>query len=234
MKEGGYSFSLQRCKPLGNIASLEIAMDAHMNELTVLTQMTLSWFVVCTAPRHEKRVAERISDHGLEVFLPVAKVRREWNKRRPVELEMPLFSGYVFARVDHGRRGTILATPGVTAIVGNRREALTVPDDEMNALRTGLSLYAPEPHSPLAVGDRVRIQAGPLAGLEGILIRKKSTVRVVITVKAIMRAVSLEIDATHLTPIREGCPSLSVQGTMAGRECAGRGTRFDSMSIAQP
>jgi transcription antitermination factor NusG len=152
-----------------------------------------NWFAVHTIPRHEKRVREQMADRRIETFLPVYHEERRWKKRVPVTLELPLFPTYIFVRVARNSVGAILGTPGVLSIVGNGRQPLPVSEPEMESLRTGLHLHAARPHPNLALGDRVRIKAGSLAGLEGVMIRWKNNCRVVLAMEMIMQCVSVEI-----------------------------------------
>jgi transcription antitermination factor NusG len=161
------------------------------------------WFAVWTAPRHEKRVSERMTDRSIEVYLPVYTTERQWKKRAPINLELPLFPGYVFVRIPRNARGKVLDTPGVYSIVGNGKQALPVPDTDIEALRSGLHLRKAEPHPYLTVGERVSIRKGALAGLEGVLVRQKSQFRVVLTVETIMQAISVEVDLEDLVRVQE-------------------------------
>jgi len=70
-----------------------------------------------------------------------------------------------------------------------------------DALRKGVEA---EPHPYLKVGAKVRIRSGPLAGLQGILLRRKGKPRVVVSVDLIMRSIAIDIDATEIEPLREG------------------------------
>ncbi|SEB39431.1 UpxY family transcription antiterminator [Terriglobus roseus] len=166
----------------------------------------LRWFAVCTLPRHEKRVAELIGLRRIESFLPVYQQEREWKKRVPVVLELPLFPTYVFARIRQSQRGSILGIPGVLSIVGNRRQSLSIPDTEIDLLRAGLEMRSVEPQPYLAIGENVRIKRGPLFGYEGLLIRKKNELRVVISVELIQQSISVEVDEADLealsTPVK--------------------------------
>ena len=58
-----------------------------------------------------------------------------------------------------------------------------------------------EPHPYLVVGERVRIKQGPLADFEGVLLRKKGTLRVVISLEMIMKSIAIEVDVTDVEPI---------------------------------
>ena len=159
------------------------------------------WFAVYTAPNHEKRVAEMITTREIETFLPLYRTTRQWKKRPPVTLELPLFPSYLFVRVAHRERGPVLSTPGVLSFVGNGKHAVSVPDCEIDALRSGIEQYPAEPHSCLAVGESVRVTSGPFAGYTGTLVRNKTGARVVLTIDAIMQGVAVEIDSSILESV---------------------------------
>ena len=132
------------------------------------------WFAVYTTPRHEKHVSEILADRQIETFLPLYRSTRHWQKSRPVVLDLPLFPAYVFVRITRHARGAVLGTPGVLSIVGSSKESWPLPDLEIEALRSGLLERKIEPHPYLVVGERVRIKAGMMAGVEGVLVRKKN------------------------------------------------------------
>jgi transcription antitermination factor NusG len=158
------------------------------------------WFAVYTTPRHEKHVSEILAERQIETFLPLYRTTRQWQKSRPVVLELPLFPTYVFVRIARQARGTVLGTPGVLSIVGSSREPWPLPDFEIEALRLGIHERKVEPHPYLTVGERVRIKAGVMTGVEGIWVRKKADFRVVVTLDTIMRSVAVEVDADDIEP----------------------------------
>jgi transcription antitermination factor NusG len=147
------------------------------------------WFAVYTTPRHEKHVSELLAERQIETFLPLYKTTRQWQKSRPVVLDLPLFPTYVFVRIARQSRVAILGTPGVLSIVGSS-----------NALRSGLRERKIEPHPYLVVGERVRIMTGVMAGVEGVLVRKKNDLRVVLSLDTIMRSVAVEVNADDIEP----------------------------------
>ena len=140
-----------------------------------------NWFVVFTTPCHEKRVAQHFGLREIEFFLPLYHVTRRWNNGCTMNLEVPLFPSYIFARIDRQERVRVLEVPGVHSFVGNRREISAISDSYIASLREGIQLHKIEPHPYLVVGERVRIKNGPMTGLEGILIRKKNNFRVVLS-----------------------------------------------------
>jgi transcription antitermination factor NusG len=139
-----------------------------------------------------------LTERGIETFLPLYRAARQWKKSCPVVLELPLFPTYVFVRVPRQARGAVLGTPGVLSIVGSSKEAWALPDLEIEALRRGMQTCKVEPHPYLKVGEKVRVKTGVMAGAEGILVRKKNEFRVVLAFDAIMRSVSVEVDADDL------------------------------------
>jgi transcription antitermination factor NusG len=162
---------------------------------------TARWFALYTTPRHEKHVSEMLAQRQIEAFLPLYRTTRRWKKSRPVVLDLPLFPTYVFVRIAREARGAVLGVPGVLSIVGSGREPWPLPDPEIEAIRLGLEMCKIEPHPYLAVGERVRIKAGVMTGVEGVLIRKKNDFRVVISLDAIMRSVAVEVDADDIEPV---------------------------------
>lgn len=159
------------------------------------------WFAAYTAPRHEKHVSELLARRQIETFLPLYRTARQWKKSRPVVLELPLFPTYVFIRITRRARGSVLGVPGVLSIVGSAREPWPLPDLEIEALRSATELGMVKPHAYLKVGERVRIKAGVMKGVEGVLIRKKNEFRVVLSLDTIMRSVAVEVDAEDIESI---------------------------------
>lgn len=159
------------------------------------------WFAVYTASRHEKKLAVHLSTRHIEHFLPLYRSLRKWKDGSKVNVELPLFPNYIFVRIARRDRLRVLQVPGVLSIAGAGREPSPLPDDEIEALRRGIGLSRIEPHPYLVIGQKVRINAGPLIGMEGILVRKKSSLRVVITLSLIMQSVAVELDAEDLDPI---------------------------------
>jgi transcription antitermination factor NusG len=156
------------------------------------------WFAVYTTPRHEKAVAKHFEFRRIESFLPLYMEEHRWRNGCKVNVEQPLFPGYIFARIGRAGSTQVLSVPGVVLIVGSRREPTALPDFEIEALRSGLHLRKFEPHPYLVVGEKARIKSGSLAGMVGVLARKKNNLRVVLTLELIMRSVAVEVDADEL------------------------------------
>jgi transcription antitermination factor NusG len=160
------------------------------------------WFAVYTTCRHEKRVAQHFAQREIECYLPIYRTHRRWKGRPVVTLDLPLFPGYLFVRIDPPKRVSVLQVPGVLSLVGGMGTQYNpLPEFEIEALRNGLDPFRAEPHPLLLTGQRVRICKGALAGIEGIVVRKKNNLRVVLTLDLIMQSISLEVDGDDLETV---------------------------------
>lgn len=159
------------------------------------------WFAIHTISRHEKRVAEHLTVRRLETFLPLYSSMRRWKNGCRVKVELPLFPCYLFVRLSRQDKSCALQIPGVLSFVGVAGRPAALAESEIDALRSGIQALNCEPHPYLVVGERVRIKKGPLAGFEGILVRKKGALRVVISLNLILRSIAIEVDAADVEPI---------------------------------
>lgn len=159
---------------------------------------TPQWHALYTRHQHEKPIARILSSKGHEVFLPLYAVARRWQDRTK-HLCLPLFPCYVFIRGGLDRQHQILSTPGVFTVVGWAGHPACIPESQIQGLRQmAESSTRFEPHPYLACGDRVRIKSGTLQGLEGILVRKKNTSRLVVSLEMLGRSAAVEIDSSCL------------------------------------
>ncbi len=160
------------------------------------------WFAVYTSPRHEKRVGQYLVIREIEHYLPLYNVRRRWKDGSLVTLDLPLFPGYLFVRIDRSERVRVLEVPGVVSMVGGTgRLPASLPESDIEALRSGLPLRCARPHPLLTVGHRARIRSGALAGMSGVILRQKSSLRVVLTVDLLQQSVSVEVDESEIEPL---------------------------------
>ena len=138
--------------------------------------------------------------HAIEHFLPVTKNKRRWKNGCSVIVEEPLFPGYLFVRIDRSERTQVLSVPGVHSIVGTGKDPIALPQFEIEALRKSVDFLKMEPHPYLSVGERATILRGPLAGMMGIVTRKKNGLRFILSLDLIMKSVAVELDAADLEP----------------------------------
>jgi len=160
----------------------------------------MAWYALQVRTRFEKVVARNLQGKGYEEFLPVYRRTSRWSDRTK-KIELPLFPGYVFCRFDPSDRLPILTIPGVIAVVGFGKKIVPVDDSELNAIRAlSKSGTHYEPWPFLEAGQRVRVDEGPLAGIEGIVMEFKNRCRLVISLNILQRSVAVEIDRGCLKP----------------------------------
>jgi transcription antitermination factor NusG len=159
------------------------------------------WHAIYTSPRHEKRVHEHLSHRNIETFLPLYRTVHRWKNGCRPTVELPLFPGYLFVKIGPRQRVPVLGVPGVLSFVGTRAEPAQLSDFEIETLRSGLHLKKFAPYRDLVMGEKVRIKAGPLTGLAGVLVRTSNGPRVVLTLDLIQQSVAVELDAADVEPL---------------------------------
>src|SRR2546423_5267747 len=164
-----------------------------------LRQLQWPWFAVLARTGREKSTTLLLENLGYQCFLPVSKSRRQWSDRIK-ELDVPLFPGYLFCRMNPHNRLPVLQTPGVIQIVGVGKSPIPVEEEEIAAIqraeKSGLSVM-PWPY--LKVGYVARIEDGPLSGLSGIIVKIKSGLKLVLSVTLLQRSVAVEVDRNWLS-----------------------------------
>jgi transcription antitermination factor NusG len=162
-----------------------------------------NWYAIHTRHQHEKTIGHHLQQLGFDVFVPLYRAVHQWKDRRK-QLDLPLFPCYVFFAGDLSRRFEILNTPGVFSLVASAGKPAIIPQAELEAVRTAAAIpERVEPHDYWQCGERVRIMGGAMAGLEGLVARKKDSVRVVLSVEILCRSVAVEVPETLLE--RVGC-----------------------------
>jgi len=153
-----------------------------------------SWFALYVKPRHEKNVSSILRGKGYEELVPL------YARKTPARIsELPLFPGYVFCRFNAQHRLPILTVPGVFSIVGFGGTAVPVENGEIAALQRVVQSGLPrQPWPELPAGRIVSVAAGPLEGLEGVVMNHRSGSRLLISVSLLQRSVAVEVDRAWL------------------------------------
>ena len=161
----------------------------------------LRWYALRTRSRHEKIVRDQLASQGIEPLLPTVKRLSQWKDRKK-EVEVPLFSGYCFVRFAADHKLPVLKTIGVVDIVGAGHNPEPIADEEIAALRILMASVLPyDSHPYLHEGMMVEVIRGPLQGVRGILLRKEARHRLVLGVRLIQQAASVEIDTQDVLAI---------------------------------
>lgn len=159
------------------------------------------WFALSVRSRHEKIVATYLEGMGYPRYLPLYRSQHAWSDRVK-DLDLPLFAGYVFSQFDPVRRLPILTIPGVLSVVSFGQGPQPVDSAELDAIRRISESGVPaEPWPFLKVGQRIRVERGPLAGIEGVLVQMRSQSRIVVSLSLLQRSVVTTIDRDCISPI---------------------------------
>jgi transcription antitermination factor NusG len=182
---------------LDRAESVGVAQPSTME----INQSTLQWFALRVKSRHEKTVALAARNKGFEEFLPLYRWRQTWSDRSKW-VEMPLFPGYVFCRLDSSHRLPLLTIPGVLNFVSFGKTPVAIDDTEIASVQAAVrSDLVTEPCSFVEGGQRVRIHRGPLAGTEGILIDAAKRQQVVVSLTILRRSIAVNIDSQWVEPL---------------------------------
>ena len=165
-----------------------------------MTDLNRRWFALYTKVRLERMTAAALRSSGFEEFCPLRRTRQRWSDRIK-ERAIPLFSRYIFCRFNLQDRQQVITTPGVEYIVGIGKIPVPVHDAEIAALEAVMKTGTAQPWPYLQTGQWIRIEAGALAGLEGILVDFRGSRRLITSVTFLQHSVAVEIDRLDVTPI---------------------------------
>jgi transcriptional antiterminator RfaH len=172
------------------VASLEDGMSMRNQQWP--------WYAILTKTGRERNAMLLLENSGFECYLPVSKSSRRWSDRTK-KIDVPLFPGYLFCRMNPNDRLPVLITPGVVLIVGRGKTPIPIEEHEITAIQrvstSGLSTMS-WPY--LQVGQMARIEEGPLQGMTGIVVRIKSGLKLVLSVQLLQRSIAVEIDRSWI------------------------------------
>jgi transcription antitermination factor NusG len=169
---------------------------AAVYPLHALLAMTLTpdWFAVQVRAGREQLSARHLQQRGYEVFLPCCVERRRRSDRIK-KISRALFPGYLFCRLNAGVYAKIVTTPGFVRIVGGAAGPLPVSGDEIDALqRLVQTPLTADPWPFVEIGQRVRVEVGPLRGAEGIVLSTRNQHRLILSISILQRSVAVELD----------------------------------------
>lgn len=159
----------------------------------------LPWYGLRVKSRHEQVAATVLRGRGYEPFLPSYRVRRRWTDRIK-NTELPLFPGYVFCRMDVADRLPVLTSTGVVGIVGIGKMPEPIEEREIAAIWAVMRSGVPAMPWPFVrAGDSVRVEFGPLRGVQGVVESFNDHQRLVVSLTLMQRSISVELDPAWVT-----------------------------------
>lgn len=134
------------------------------------------WLVLYSKPRAEKKTAKVLEKYGFEVYCPLKKTRRKWSDRWKW-VEQPLFTSYLFIRIEEERREEVFVVPSIVRYMFWLGKPAEVKDEEIAHLRRWLGEFDHEAiEVRLQSEDKVRVKSGPLIDNTGIVVETKGKV----------------------------------------------------------
>jgi transcriptional antiterminator NusG len=173
------------------------------NMAPIIASGTENWYAVHTRARHERAVAHRLRELGVNTFLPLVSEVHRWSDRRK-SVEVPLFGCYVFVKLPQTGedRLRVLRIDGVFKFVGVRGVGTPIAEAQIDAVRTLIGQQLPwSSHPFLQIGQRVRVRGGALDGVEGILLSRNDDNTLVVSIDAIQRSLAVRIQGYDLEPV---------------------------------
>jgi transcription antitermination factor NusG len=160
----------------------------------------LKWFAFYTAPRAEKKIADRLAKLNIEHYLPLLKTLRQWSDRKKMVIE-PLFKSYIFIRLPEQDIRNILPVEGIIKVINFGGIPQSIPEEQLSYLKLLLeNPDAIEIHNTISIGDKVKVTQGPLTGVEGVLL-KNAEKNFIVNIDIVGHSVSVYINPVFLRKI---------------------------------
>lgn len=170
-----------------------------VQEIPGINKNTPLWYAVYTRPRAEKQVYQRLTEAGIETFLPMQKTYRIWSDRKKL-VEKPLLSSYIFVKTLRKDFPKVFMVTGVVKFVTFEGVPASIPQNQIDILRLLVNSDATieVTSEKFARGDKVEVTSGSLLGLTGELIRIGTRNRVVVRIDRLDQNLILKIPSGFL------------------------------------
>jgi transcription antitermination factor NusG len=163
----------------------------------------MQWYVMYTTSRAEKKVATRLREKGIEVYLPMIEELRQWSDRKK-KVQKALFNGYLFVKTAKTSLWEILQVPGAVKFVNFAGEHATVRQQEIDAIKrvleTGVAVETD--NTEIEEGEQVKILGGPLQGMLGECVNKGNKDYFIIRIPGINQNVMVNIPRKFLEVLK--------------------------------
>ena len=179
------------------------ALPSSQSSVGVDHPINACWYALYLRSRYEKHAHQLLLGDGVESFLPLIEEVHTWSDRKK-KVEEPLFRGYLFVKTDLKNRVSILQTDGVVQFVRIGAKPSPIPDEQINWVK--ILVGHPDRvvrESYMSESQRVRVSAGPFIGLQGYVLKVKSSTRVVVSLDAIAQSVSVDIEPELLERLED-------------------------------
>lgn len=165
------------------------------------------WHALYVRSRFERKVFDQLEENGIEAYLPLITLVKQWSDRRK-KVEEPLFKSYLFVRNNPKEHLSILNLNGVVKFVTFEHKPVVVPENQIVAIKRYVDDYEQDKedkamrNEDLKIGQLVRITHGPMQGLIGRLESVKDK-RLVVFIETVGQYLPVSIPRTKVEPIEE-------------------------------
>lgn len=161
-----------------------------------------NWYAIYVRSKAEKKVAFELSRAGIDHYLPLKKVLKQWSDRKKW-IEEPLFKSYIFVHLDQSDYYKALQIHGAVKYITFEGKAVAIPPIQIDAIRYYLNEKTPdeiEQHK-WEKGQKVEVISGSMAGLIGNLVQLKGKHWLIIEIEAIGHSINIQIQKSKIKPI---------------------------------
>lgn len=161
------------------------------------------WVAVYTEPNAEKQVAARFLERSIEHYLPLTRKARQWSDRLKM-VDVPLFKGYIFAKITRRQVARVRDTTGAVLIISWGGQPATIPDCEIEFVRTMIQEEREvevRNMGELCKGTHARITEGPFKGMKGVLLDDGDGAMFAIKIEALSACFATRVDKGMLQPL---------------------------------
>ena len=165
---------------------------------------TKRWLAFYVSSRTEKKICELLQQKGIEAYTPIIKTMRQWSDRKKL-VELPLISGYVFARISPKEQDTAVQTRGIVNFVRLSGQLAVIRDEEIENLKQLIQLGYHIESNPIKhnfkEGEKVKIKSGPLKNIEGFVLENKEGRFIELVLESIGQSLRVKLPKEILLPL---------------------------------
>ncbi|HNQ59634.1 MAG TPA: UpxY family transcription antiterminator [Bacteroidales bacterium] len=171
----------------------------------------LRWYAVYTRSRYEKKSAFLLNEQGIEAYVPLRRVLRQWSDRRKLVFE-PVIHSYVFVKANKMLYEKVLGIEGVVRYIYFGGKPAPIPDRQIETMKTvvGTDLEIECTPDCLKPGMHVIVTEGPLAGMEGELVQFRGKQKVAVRIQAIQQVIMVTLSPLILQPVQNTTPAIAL------------------------
>lgn len=164
------------------------------------------WHAIYVKSRTEKKVGESLSQKGIESYVPIVKVMRQWSDRKKM-IELPLLNGYVFVHIDKNGQDIIMQTKGIVNYVKSEGKIAVIRNSEIESLKQlvvlGYNIESSAIDKIYVEGDKVKISSGALKGIEGYVVEAEENKLIEIVLESIGQCIKVKLPKELLLAVEK-------------------------------